>query len=62
MSLKSELKCTFLTVFFRVLSITISALLQCFLIDDEQHPMGGSVYVPEELVDFMNRVETFHET
>ena len=48
--------------FNRVLGITISTLLQCFLIDNEQHPMGGSEYVPDELVDFMNRVETFHET
>jgi len=47
-------------MFLGVLSVAISTILQCFLIDEEKHP-EGSIYVPTELNIFMHQVDDLNE-
>jgi len=47
----------FADMFTDVLGIAETTIIQCFIADEEMHSGSGSVYVPEELDNFLKKLD-----
>lgn len=44
-------------MFIEVMNIAVSTIIQCFLADEEMFGNEGSLYVPDELDEFLARLD-----